>query len=60
MAPAKGKNRGLGRGLDALFADAASIYEEEQEETAAEEEQSPPKKKAPAKREYTLLQTPLS
>lgn len=51
------KRGGLGRGLDALFADAASIYEEEQEETAAEEEQSPPKKKAPAKREKKSIET---
>lgn len=38
------KRGGLGRGLDALFADAASIYEEEPEETLNEEEvESPPK-----------------
>lgn len=35
MAAAKPKNKGLGRGLDALFADQAPVYNPVKEETAA-------------------------
>ena len=34
MAAAKAKNRGLGRGLDALFADQAPVVEPEKEVVA--------------------------
>jgi hypothetical protein len=35
MAAAKPKNKGLGRGLDSLFADHAPVYNPVKEETAA-------------------------
>ncbi len=40
MAPAKGKNRGLGRGLDALFADQAPVDRPEEEKYQREEDDS--------------------
>ncbi len=40
MAPAKGKNRGLGRGLDALFADQAPVDRPAEEKYQREEDDS--------------------